>query len=162
MPDTRYRTERMPDLYHVLGVPRDASKDIIRNTYRKLARELHPDATGGDKVKAARFAEVTAAYAILYDDDKRKEYDEYTTHSPIRDRGSVFGKLFDDLVGQVSEEGIHGGNIDEVMTGFFAAVKDIQTNFPNRVKEASSKPSSFLNFVEMILDEDISVTPPKK
>jgi DnaJ-class molecular chaperone len=162
MPGTGYRGEGTPDLYLILGVPKNASKEIIRNTYRKLARELHPDATGGDKAKEARFAEVTAAYAILYDDEERKKYDEETAHSPIRDRGTIFGKMFDDLVGKVSHEGIHGGNIDEVVAQFFGAVKDIQTNFPGKVQEVAKKPSSFLEFLEIILDEDVGIQPPTK
>ncbi|MCB1549683.1 MAG: J domain-containing protein [Hyphomicrobiaceae bacterium] len=63
------------DPYTVLGVERTASDDTIRGHYRKLAKELHPDLNPGDKAAEARFKEVSAAYAIIGDAEKRKQYD---------------------------------------------------------------------------------------
>jgi molecular chaperone DnaJ len=65
----------MKDLYAILGVPENADADTIKKTYRKLARQNHPDATGGDKKKTERFKEVGDAYAVLSDVKKRQEYD---------------------------------------------------------------------------------------
>jgi curved DNA-binding protein len=65
------------DLYKVLGVERGASQDDIRTEYRKLARKLHPDVNPGDKAAEARFKEVSAAYGVLSDEQKRKLYDEF-------------------------------------------------------------------------------------
>lgn len=65
------------DLYAVLGVQRGASQDEIRQSYRKLARELHPDVRPGDKAAEDRFKEVSAAYSVLQDERKRKLYDEF-------------------------------------------------------------------------------------
>lgn len=62
------------DLYQVLGVPRDASADDIKRAYRRLARELHPD-VNPDPATQERFKEVTAAYEILRDAEKRRMYD---------------------------------------------------------------------------------------
>jgi molecular chaperone DnaJ len=62
------------DLYAVLGVARDASPEEIKRAYRKLARELHPD-VNPDPATQERFKEVTAAYDVLSDPDKRQMYD---------------------------------------------------------------------------------------
>jgi molecular chaperone DnaJ len=62
------------DLYAVLGVSRDATAEEIKRSYRKLARELHPD-VNPDPATQDRFKEVTAAYEILSDPDKRQMYD---------------------------------------------------------------------------------------
>ena len=64
------------DYYKVLGVPDDADQKEITKAYRKLARENHPDANPGDTAAEERFKEVSAAYDVVGDADKRKEYDE--------------------------------------------------------------------------------------
>ena len=65
----------MKDLYSVLGVARGASDADIKKAYRKLAKELHPDRNKDNPKAADRFKEVSAAYAILSDADKRAQYD---------------------------------------------------------------------------------------
>lgn len=65
------------DLYRILGVEREASADDIKKAYRKLARELHPDRNPDDKHAEERFKEVSAAFAVLGDAEKRKAYDEF-------------------------------------------------------------------------------------
>jgi len=62
------------DLYAVLGVSRDATAEEIKRSYRRLARELHPD-VNPDPATQDRFKEVTAAYEVLSDPDKRQMYD---------------------------------------------------------------------------------------
>ena len=64
----------MADLYETLGVDRDASFDDIKKAYRKLARSYHPD-VNPDPEMAERFKEITAAYEVLSDPDKRQNYD---------------------------------------------------------------------------------------
>lgn len=59
--------------YEVLGVPREASQAEIRNAYRSLAKQLHPDHPGGD---ARRFSRIQEANAVLSDPDRRREHDE--------------------------------------------------------------------------------------
>jgi len=65
----------MKDLYAILGVPENADADTIKKAYRKLAKQNHPDATGGDKKKTERFKEIGDAYDVLSDPKKRREYD---------------------------------------------------------------------------------------
>ncbi len=64
------------DYYEVLGVPPSASEKDISRAYRKLAKQYHPDANPGNKEAEERFKSVSAAYDVLGDAAKRKEYDE--------------------------------------------------------------------------------------
>jgi molecular chaperone DnaJ len=63
------------DYYNVLGVPRDATSDDIKKAYRRLALETHPDRNSGNPKAAERFKQVTEAYEILMDPQKRSEHD---------------------------------------------------------------------------------------
>lgn len=71
------------DYYAVLGVSEDASDTEIRHAYRKLARELHPDAND-DPAAERRFKDITAAHEVLSDADRRKEYDDLRRHGAVR------------------------------------------------------------------------------
>ena len=64
------------DYYDVLGVTRDASAEAIKKAYRKLARENHPDAKPDDPHAEKRFKDIGEAYAVLGDEERRREYDE--------------------------------------------------------------------------------------
>lgn len=65
----------MADLYSTLGVKKGASDAELKSAYRKLAKQLHPDRNKDNPKAADRFKEVSAAYAILSEDDKRAQYD---------------------------------------------------------------------------------------
>jgi molecular chaperone DnaJ len=64
------------DYYHVLGVPKNATAEEIKKAYRKLAQKHHPDANPGNAQAEERFKEISAAYDVLGDEDKRKQYDQ--------------------------------------------------------------------------------------
>jgi molecular chaperone DnaJ len=64
------------DFYKSLGLTDKASADEIKKQYRKLAKQYHPDSTGGDKAKETRFKEISNAYDVLGDAKKKKLYDE--------------------------------------------------------------------------------------
>jgi molecular chaperone DnaJ len=63
------------DYYAVLGVPKNASAADIKKAYRKLAQQFHPDANPGNNDAEERFKEISAAYDVIGDEDKRKQYD---------------------------------------------------------------------------------------
>ncbi len=68
------------DYYKVLGVEKSASIDEIKKAYRKLALKYHPDRNPSDKKRAEeKFKDISEAYAVLSDPEKRKQYDEFGT-----------------------------------------------------------------------------------
>lgn len=92
----------MADLYETLGVSREASGDEIKRAYRKLARELHPDINPDPKVQE-RFKEVTAAYDVLSDPQKRQQYDlGGSGFNGGFNGGFGFGDIMDAFFGQGS------------------------------------------------------------
>ena len=65
------------DYYEVLGISRSADKDAIKKAYRKMAKKYHPDSNAGNPDAEEKFKEVTEAYNVLSDPEKKKLYDQF-------------------------------------------------------------------------------------
>ena len=112
------------DYYEVLGVSQSASEPEIKKAYRKLALQLHPDKNPGDEEAEKRFKEVSEAYDILSDVQKRRLYDQYG-HEGLSARG--YGQQFssvNDIFSQFSDifegslfEGLFGGGAARTTQG---------------------------------------------
>jgi len=104
------------DYYGVLGVPKNASASEIKKAYRKLAQQFHPDANPGNAEAEDRFKEISAAYDVLGDEEKRTSYDE------VREMGaSGFGGFGPGGAGAAGPGGWPGGaggaqyvNVDDI------------------------------------------------
>ena len=103
--------------YELLGVPRTASEDDIKKAYRKLAMKYHPDRNPGDKAAEDKFKEMSEAYAVLSDTDKRKQYDRFGdagfAQQGFREdafRNTDFHSIFEEMgFGGVDFDSLFGG-----------------------------------------------------
>ena len=93
------------DYYEVLGVGRDADAKVIKRAYRKLAKKYHPDMNPGDKQAEQKFKEVTEAYNVLSDTEKKKLYDQYGFAAFEEGSGNPYGTGGQNGAGG----GFHGG-----------------------------------------------------
>ena len=109
------------DFYEILGVPKNASDDEIKKSYRKLAMKYHPDRNQGDASAEVKFKEAKEAYEMLSDAEKRAAYDQYG-HAGVDPNmrgaagaggfggfGESFGDIFGDIFGQARRQQSGGG-----------------------------------------------------
>ena len=74
------------DYYEVLGVEKGTDAKTLKKAYRKLAMQYHPDRNPGDTSAEEKFKEISEAYAVLSDDEKRARYDQFG-HAGLNNQG---------------------------------------------------------------------------
>jgi len=112
------------DYYSVLGVPQGANEKDIKRAYKNLARKLHPDQNPGDSAAEERFKDVSAAYDVLGDATKRKEYDEVRQmvaagYSPGGGGGGFGGAGFDGNFQNIRFDVGGEGGLGDILGGLF-------------------------------------------
>ncbi len=101
------------DYYKALGVSEKATADEIKKAYRKLAKQYHPDSTGGDKAKESRFKDISNAYDVLGDAKKRDLYDQ------IRANGGMDPRMMGGFGGGPGGPGVF--DLGDLFSQFFGA-----------------------------------------
>jgi molecular chaperone DnaJ len=107
------------DYYELLGVGRDADAAALKAAYRKLAHQYHPDKNQGDKASEEKFKEITEAYAVLSDEQKRARYDQFgfaggsgPSDDPFgfgRGGGASINDIFGEIFGEMFGGAAGGG-----------------------------------------------------
>ena len=119
------------DYYEVLGVSRNADDAQIKKAYRKLAKKYHPDTNAGDADAEQKFKEVTEAYTVLSDKEKRKMYDQFG-HAAFDQTagagagtggpGGGFWRTYGGPQGGYQEYHFEGGNMDDIFGDIFGDI----------------------------------------
>ncbi len=149
----------MATLYDSLGVSKDATQDELKKAYRKLVRQHHPDKNPGDAAAEAKFKEVQAAYDVLSDPEKRKQYDRFGSANgrpapgpgggfdfgefDLGDLGDLFGGIFGRGRGAAGAgqrqqpRGERGADVEvAVSLSFEDALKGVETRIPVELETA--------------------------
>jgi molecular chaperone DnaJ len=131
------------DYYKALGVSKGASADEIKKSYRKLARQYHPDANKGDTGAEERFKEISEAYNVLSDPKRRKEYDDARSlfgsgGVRVPGGGGQFGGFdLGDIFGQTGS----GGRLGDILGGMFGGARGPQQTRPRRGADVETEAS---------------------
>src|SRR6266480_2724793 len=121
------------DPYKTLGVDKKASAEEIKKSYRKLARQYHPDTNQGDAAAEERFKEIQQAYAVLSDPEKRKQYDQ---------GGSFFGGGFDPGAFRTGGAGGAGGGFGgfgDILSDLFGGSRGARRPGPERGRDLETE-----------------------
>ncbi|MCF0112498.1 MAG: molecular chaperone DnaJ [Bacilli bacterium] len=141
------------DYYDVLGVGKSASKDEIKSAYRKLAKQYHPD-VNHDADAPEKFKEVQEAYDVLYDDQKRGQYDQFG-HAAFEQGGSTggagpFGQGF-------SSQGFGDVDLSDIFNSFFGGGRRSSSQQSGPTKGEDTLTRVRINFMDAVNGKKISL-----
>lgn len=162
------------DFYAVLGVSKTVSDADLKKTYRKLAREHHPDSNAGDAKAEARFKEISEAYSVLSDPEQRREYDQIRALGGAGARftaggggGGTGGANFEDLLGDLfqgrgqSFRGGRGGEFDDILGGMFGGGGGFRGGFqPGPARGRDYTASTTLDFRTAVVGDTVRLQGP--
>ncbi len=117
------------DYYAILGVEKTASKDEIKKAYRKLAKQHHPDTNKGNKASEDKFKEISEAYEVLGDDEKRKKYDMFGNQAQYSNGADFDPSQYGFNGGNVRYEYAGGGDHSDFFNMFFSDAFDLSSLF---------------------------------
>lgn len=143
------------DFYAILGVQKSASEAEIKQAYRKLSKELHPDKHKGDKEKEAKFKEVNEAYEVLSDAKKKEAYDRFGSadFSGFRPgQGGGFGGGFSGF-----DPSSFGGDFGDIFDAFFGGARGGARRTESRGRNLETEMT--IGFMEAVtgLEKEISM-----
>jgi len=157
------------DFYAVLGVKKDVSDADLKKTYRKLARQYHPDSNAGDAKAEARFKEISEAYSVLSDKELRTEYDQVRamgSGARFTSGGGANGG-FEDVFGGLFNQGARGGRqsagFEDLLGGMFGGRGGFGTSsggyqgFGGPTRGADITANTTLDFMTAIRGETVSL-----
>ncbi len=158
------------DFYAVLGVSKTVTEADLKKTYRKLARQYHPDSNPGDAKAEAKFKEISEAHSVLSDPELRKEYDQIRAmgggarFSAGGQQGGGFEDVFGGMFGQQRAGTQSNASFEDLLGGMFGAGGFGSTSGgyrggggPTKGRDLSA--STTLDFVTAIRGETIKLQP---
>ena len=158
------------DFYAVLGVKKDVSDADLKKTYRKLARQYHPDSNAGDAKAEARFKEISEAYSVLSDKELRTEYDQVRAMGGGArfTSGGGANAGFEDVFGGLFNQGARGGRqntagFEDLLGGMFGGRGGFGTasggyqGFGGPTRGADVTANTTLDFLTAIRGETVSL-----
>lgn len=146
----------LKDYYKILGVAKTANDDEIKKAFRKLARAHHPDANPGNKAAEDKFKEISEAYEILSDEEKRKQYDMLRAN-PFAQQGGFRGQAGHGAPGGFGGFGGAGGfgGLDDILNTIFRQAGQAGPGAPPHQRSAPPPRGENLEVEAAISLEDV-------
>jgi len=152
------------NLYEILEISPDASESVIKSAYRRLARKYHPDVNSGDETCIKKFKEITEAYEILSDTDKKKNYDllkGYKEQDDLRAKRTQANKAYKETINEEKKAQNEAKSSDKYSakdTDFSNVFNDILKGFKNSNHDKSFKTKQSAPERGIDVQADITIT----